>query len=107
VERIGVERIGFGSDFDGPKVPREIGDASGSRRLLAAPRERGYHEAAPKRRFGKLAYENRGQVLHATWRSEAGVITRGNVKAWAQPGARRMGPGSERSGPKSRWAGRA
>ena len=63
VERIGVERVGFGSDFDGAKVPREIGDASGLPKLLAALRERGYDEAALK----KLAQENWARVLRATW----------------------------------------
>ncbi len=63
VERIGVERVGFGSDFDGAKVPREIGDASGLPKLLAVLRERAYDEAALK----KLAQENWVRVLRATW----------------------------------------
>jgi membrane dipeptidase len=63
VGRIGVERVGFGSDFDGAKVPREIGDASGLPKLLAALRERGYDDAALK----KLAQENWVRVLRATW----------------------------------------
>ena len=64
VERIGVGRVGFGSDFDGAKVPREIGDASGLPKLLAALRERGYDDAAQK----KLAHENWVRVLRETWR---------------------------------------
>jgi membrane dipeptidase len=63
VERVGVERIGFGSDFDGAKVPRAIGDASGLPKLLAALRERGYDDAALK----KLAHENWVRVLRKTW----------------------------------------
>jgi membrane dipeptidase len=63
VERVGVERVGFGSDFDGAKVPREIGDASGLPKLLAALRERGYDDAALK----KLAHENWVRVLRKTW----------------------------------------
>jgi membrane dipeptidase len=63
VERIGVERVGFGSDFDGAKMPREIGDASGLPKLLEALRERGYDDAALK----KLAHENWIRVLRATW----------------------------------------
>ena len=62
-ERLGIERVGFGSDFDGAKVAREIGDASGLPKLLAALRGRGYDEAALK----KLAHENWVRVLHATW----------------------------------------
>ena len=63
VERVGVERVGFGSDFDGAKVPREIGDASGLPKLLAALRERGYDDAALK----KLAHENWVRILRETW----------------------------------------
>jgi membrane dipeptidase len=64
VERIGVERVGFGSDFDGARVPRGIGDASGLPKLLEALRGRGYDDAALKR----LAHENWVSVLRATWR---------------------------------------
>ena len=63
VERVGIERVGFGSDFDGAKMPREIGDASGLPKLLAALRERGYDQAALK----KLAHENWIRVLRAAW----------------------------------------
>ena len=63
VERIGVERVGFGSDFDGAKVSREIGDASGLPKLLGALSERGYNDTALK----KLAQENWVRVLRATW----------------------------------------
>ena len=63
VERVGVERVGFGSDFDGAKVPSEIGDASGLPKLLAALRQRGYDDAALK----KLAHENWVRVLRETW----------------------------------------
>jgi membrane dipeptidase len=49
--------------FDGAKIAREIGDASGLPKLLAALRERGYDEAALK----KLAHENWVRVLRATW----------------------------------------
>ncbi|HEX2181984.1 MAG TPA: dipeptidase [Rubrobacteraceae bacterium] len=63
VERIGIDRVGFGSDFDGAKVPRDIGDASGLPRLLGALRERGYDDAALK----KLAHENWVRVLRKTW----------------------------------------
>ena len=63
VEQVGVERVGFGSDFDGAKVPREIEDASGLPKLFAALRERGYDDAALR----KLAHENWVRVLRAIW----------------------------------------
>ena len=63
VERVGIERVGFGSDFDGAKMPREIGDAAGLPKLLAALYDRAYDEAA----LEKLAHENWVRVLRATW----------------------------------------
>jgi len=63
VGRLGIERVGFGSDFDGAKVPRALCDVSGLPRLLEALRERGYGE--PELR--KLAHENWLRVLRATW----------------------------------------
>ena len=63
VERVGIERLGFGSDFDGAKVPRGIGEASGLPRLLDALLERGYDDA-----LQQLAHENWVRVLRRTSR---------------------------------------
>ena len=63
VERVGIERVGFGSDFDGAKVPMEIGDVSGLPKFLTALKEHGYDEAALK----KLAHGNWIRVLRKTW----------------------------------------
>src|ERR671910_477727 len=63
VERVGIDRVGFGSDFDGAKVPRELGDVSGLPNLLAALRAAGYDEAA----LEKLAHGNWIRVLRTAW----------------------------------------
>ena len=63
VERVGIDRVGFGSDFDGAKVPAKIGDVSGLPNLLTALRAAGYDDAS----LGKLAHENWVRVLRATW----------------------------------------
>lgn len=63
VDRMGLERVAFGSDFDGATMPREIGDVSGLPNVLAALHERGYGEDALR----KLAYENWLRVLSQTW----------------------------------------
>ena len=63
VERVGVDGVGFGSDFDGAKVPRGIGDVSGLPKLLGTLRERGYDDGALR----KLAHENWVRALRATW----------------------------------------
>lgn len=64
VERLGIDRVGFGSDFDGAKVAQDIGDATGLPKLVAALRAHGYDEAAMR----KLAYENWLRVLRKTWK---------------------------------------
>ena len=64
VERVGIDRVGFGSDFDGAKVPGDIEDVAGLPSLLAALRDAGYDEASLR----KLAHENWVRVLRSTWR---------------------------------------
>ena len=38
VERIGIDCVALGSDFDGATIPEEIGDAAGNQKLIAALR---------------------------------------------------------------------
>jgi membrane dipeptidase len=63
VERMGIDHVGFGSDFDGARVPAAIGDVAGVPALVDALAERGYEERALR----KLAYENWVRVLRETW----------------------------------------
>ena len=63
VGRVGIEGVGFGSDFDGAKVPKDLGDVSGLPRLLDALRSVGYDEPA----LEKLAHRNWVRVLRTTW----------------------------------------
>lgn len=63
VERVGIDRVGFGSDFDGVLISQEIGDVSGLPRLMLALRDRGYDDQALR----KLAHENWLRVLRRTW----------------------------------------
>lgn len=65
VERLGIDRVGFGSDFDGATVPDALGDVSGLPRLVAALRQRGYDQPALR----KLGFENWLRVLRLTWRA--------------------------------------
>lgn len=64
VERVGIDRVGFGSDFDGATMPRDISDAGKLPNLIAALREHGYDDEALR----KLAHENWVRVLRQTWR---------------------------------------
>ncbi|MHB9144871.1 MAG: dipeptidase [Symbiobacteriia bacterium] len=64
VDRLGIDRVAFGADFDGATMPREIGDVTGLPKLLAALNARGYDAAA----LAKLAHGNWLRVLAKTWR---------------------------------------
>ncbi|MFL5801334.1 MAG: dipeptidase [Roseiflexaceae bacterium] len=63
VAHVGIDRVGFGSDFDGAKMPQELGDAAGLPKLIAALRVAGYDDAALR----KIAHENWLRVLRKTW----------------------------------------
>jgi membrane dipeptidase len=62
VEHLGEDGVGFGSDFDGATMPKDIGDAAGLPRLVDALRQR-YDDATLR----KLCTENWLRVLDATW----------------------------------------
>jgi membrane dipeptidase len=64
VERIGIDRVGLGSDYDGATIPAAIGDAAGGQRLIAALAEAGFDDASLR----KLAHENWVRVLRKTWK---------------------------------------
>lgn len=63
VERLGPDKVGFGSDFDGATMPAPLGDAAGLPRLLATLQARGYDDAT----LTLLAHENWLRVLEQTW----------------------------------------
>ena len=62
-ERLGIERVGLGSDFDGATIPKAIGDVSGLPALMAALSDHGFSAADLR----KLAHENWVRVLAKTW----------------------------------------
>jgi membrane dipeptidase len=64
VERVGITGVGLGSDFDGAKMPQELGDVAGLPKLIAALRARGYDDIALR----KLTHENWVRVLRKTWK---------------------------------------
>jgi membrane dipeptidase len=62
-ERIGVDHVAFGSDFDGALMSLELGDAAGLPKLVAALRAHGCDDAA----LQKITHENWIRVLRSTW----------------------------------------
>jgi membrane dipeptidase len=63
VERLGIDHVGFGSDFDGAVVPAELKDAAGLPKLVDALRSRGYDDDS----VNKLTHQNWIRVLRQTW----------------------------------------
>ena len=63
VERMGIDCVGIGSDYDGATMPAELKDAAGLPKLMAALEERGYHGEDLR----KLAHGNWVRLLRETW----------------------------------------
>ncbi|MCS3608129.1 dipeptidase [Erwinia rhapontici] len=64
LEKLGEDRVAFGSDFDGINLADDLGDVTGLPRLLAALRQSGYDDAL----LNKLCRANWLRVLRKTWK---------------------------------------
>jgi membrane dipeptidase len=62
-ERIGIEHVGLGSDFDGTTVPAAVGDVAGMPRVLQALTEAGFSSGE----LEAIAWSNWRRVLAAWW----------------------------------------
>jgi membrane dipeptidase len=65
VDRIGIDHVALGSDFDGARVPDDLEDASGLPRLIQAFRDAGFEQ----KEIEQIAYRNWVRVLEQTWRA--------------------------------------
>ena len=63
-DRIGVDHVALGSDFDGATIPDELGDVAGLPKLLDALRAVGFDETEVE----AIAWHNWRRVLDAWWR---------------------------------------
>lgn len=63
IKIMGEDCVALGSDFDGARIPKDIGDASGLPNLINAMREKQYGEKL----IAKIAHENWLNVLERTW----------------------------------------
>ena len=63
-DRIGVDHVALGSDFDGATMPQDLPDASHLPRLVAALKAYGFDDAALR----KIGNENWRRVLRRTWK---------------------------------------
>lgn len=64
VKRVGPEHVGFGSDFDGTTIPKEMGDVTGLTKLVDVLRAMGFSE----RDLRRMGHENWIRVLRKTWK---------------------------------------
>lgn len=62
-DRMGIDCVGLGSDFDGAMMPRDLKDAAGLPKLMQALRDQGFDDAA----LAKIAHQNWVRVLGETW----------------------------------------
>jgi membrane dipeptidase len=63
VDRMGVDHVALGSDFDGATIPAAIGDTTGLRDVFDALRDAGYSD----RDLAKVAHENWLRVFEESW----------------------------------------
>ncbi len=62
-DRIGVEHVALGSDFDGATIPADVGDVAGMPKVLDALRQAGFDE----RDIDAIAWANWRRVMGAWW----------------------------------------
>lgn len=63
VDRIGIDRVALGSDYDGATMPGDLRDAAGLPLLTAELRARGYDDDSLR----KIGYENWLRIFARTW----------------------------------------
>ncbi|WP_284778430.1 dipeptidase [Agrobacterium sp. lyk4-40-TYG-31] len=63
VERMGIDHVAFGSDFDGTTIPAAMRDVADLQLLVDALRDAGYDQAS----LEKICHGNWVRVLEATW----------------------------------------
>ena len=63
--RIGIDKVALGSDFDGAQMSADLRNAGGLPKLMAELQRRGYDDAA----LAKIGYENWLRIFAATWQA--------------------------------------
>lgn len=63
VEKMGIDCVALGSDYDGATMPAELKDAAGLPKLLQAIKDRGYSDVD----LTKVAHGNWVRVMRDTW----------------------------------------
>ncbi len=63
-DRIGIDHVALGSDFDGATMPQDLKDAAGLPKLMKALKAHGFDQPA----LTKIAHGNWIRVLRQTWK---------------------------------------
>ena len=63
VDKLGIDGVALGSDYDGATMPADLKDAAGLPKLMAAMQDRGYDDDSLR----KIAHANWVRVLRETW----------------------------------------
>lgn len=63
VDRIGIDKVGLGSDFDGATMPGDLRDVAGLPLLMTELRSRGYDDTALK----QIGTDNWLRIFERTW----------------------------------------
>ncbi|MEZ4868745.1 MAG: dipeptidase [Caldilineaceae bacterium] len=63
-DRIGIDHVALGSDFDGATMPQDLKDAAGLPKLMKALKDHGFDKKA----LEQIAHGNWVRVLGATWK---------------------------------------
>lgn len=63
VEKVGIDGVGLGSDYDGGPIPDAIQDAAGTQNLVQALRDAGYSEDE----LARICRDNWLRVLRTAW----------------------------------------
>lgn len=64
VDRIGINHVAFGSDFDGADMPEDLKDVTGLPKLVNELKKNGYSDSE----IDKITYKNWLRVLKQTWK---------------------------------------
>ena len=63
--RIGIDKVALGSDFDGARMPGDLVNAGGLPKLMAELERRGYDDEA----LAMIGYKNWLRIFRATWQA--------------------------------------
>lgn len=63
-ERVGIDGVALGSDFDGTTIPADVKDAAGLQLIVNELRGRGFDDTSLR----KIGYDNWLRIFDATWK---------------------------------------